>query len=136
MTTMKSLKLLVIVILVSLASCELDPSHVVYSNALTYLTSSYVPPTGIAGQSLNITATGAAYNDCWSDLTISLNKSSTYTYTLMATGYYESYGTCAAANIVADTIIAFKPETAGTYIITKFINPYSTDNDTIVVTAK
>jgi hypothetical protein len=136
MTTMKSLKFLFLAVLVLLASCELEPSHVVYSNALTYLTSSNVPTTGIAGQSLNISATGKAYNDCWSNITISLGKSTTYRYNLMATGYYESYGTCESVEVVADTIIAFKPETAGTYIITKFLTPYSTDNDTIIVTAE
>ena len=116
-----------------LASCKLDPSHIVYSNAIGYITSFSIPATGKVGETLSISAVGEAYSDCWKDLRVSLDKTTDKKYVLMALGYYESYGTCNTETISRDTTIYFKPEAAGKYVISVFKSQDEMVNDTIVV---
>jgi len=131
---MKNFKLLIVIAFIFLASCELDPSHVVYNNAIGYITSYSIPSTGKVGETLSIAAMGEAYSDCWKDLKISLDKSTDKKYVLMARGYYESYGSCNPATISVDTTIALKPETAGDYVISIIKSQSEILFDTIVVT--
>jgi hypothetical protein len=131
---MKKINLLIVFALVFLASCELDPSHIVYSNAIGYITAYAVPSTGKVGEAVSIAAVGEAYNDCWKELKVTLDTSTDKKYVLMALGYYESYGTCNTASVKNDTIITFTPKTAGDYVIYIYKSQEELVKDTIVVT--
>mgnify|MGYP001340822157 CR=1 FL=1 len=131
---MKKVKLLIVIAFVFLASCDLEPSHVVYTNAIGFITSYSIPSTGKVGETISIGAVGEVYSDCWKSLKVTLGKTTDQKYALMALGYYESYGTCNTTEIVNDTIIAFKPETAGNYVISVYKSQEEMISETIVVT--
>jgi hypothetical protein len=131
---MKKITLLFVLVLISVAGCEPNGSHTVYTNALANITSKSIPKTGKVGQNISITAHGEADSDCWSNLKINLDASVAFNYSLLATGYYESWGSCNATIVATDTIITFKPDAAGKYIIFTYMSPYVVTKDTIVVT--
>jgi hypothetical protein len=132
---MKSIRLLFVLFLVSIASCKLDPPYTVMSDVTLYITERSVPETGIVNQPVSISATGNAYNDCFSALKINLSQgSSSFNYILYANGNYESYGTCGEILITRDSVVSFTPKAVGNYIITTWTDPYHIDRDTVVVT--
>jgi|WetSurMetagenome_2_1015567.scaffolds.fasta_scaffold00059_12 hypothetical protein len=130
---MKKIALLFVLALISAAGCEPGGSHTVYTNGLANITFKSIPKTGKVGQNISITAHGEAYSDCWSDLKINLDVSEAFNYNLLATGYYESWGSCNTTIIATDTIITFKPSAAGDYVIFTYMSPYVVTKDTIVV---
>ena len=131
---MKKIKLLFIAIVVIAVSC-IDPSgnHVIYSSSPAYITAKSIPAAGKVGETLNIIATAEAYSDCWSNLMLNFKESETLEYHLYATGNYESYGTCNATIITRDSIIEFKPLTAGKYVVKTMRSPQWIETDTIFV---
>jgi hypothetical protein len=132
---MKSLRLLFVLFLVSMASCKLDDPYTVMTDVTIYVTNNNIPKTGLINQPVNISATGNAYNDCFSSLEINLLQgSNNFNYTLFASANYESHGTCGEILLTCDSIVSFTPKTVGNYIITTWTDPYHYEKDTVVVT--
>lgn len=133
---MKTLKLFLVIVFISLGSCKLDPPYSRASGVALYITTRYVPKTGIVNQPVNITASGAAYSDCWSGLKIYLTEGTTeFNYTLITLGNFESYGTCNETLITIDSTLTFTPKKVGKYIVTTWVDPATSERDTVVVSA-
>jgi hypothetical protein len=132
---MKSLKPLLFLGFVFLGACSLGTNRIEYSNATAYITGFSIPATGKVGENLNISATGEAFSTCWQSIKVSFQRQADFNYNLVALGDYISYGgDCWDSEIAADTVITFKPETAGQYVVSVFTDPYTYVNDTIDVT--
>jgi len=132
---MKSLKLLFVFFLVSIASCNLEDPYTLMTGVTIYVSEKTIPETGYINQPVNISATGNAYNICYSSLKINLIQgSNNFNYTLFSSANYESHGTCGEILLTCDSIVSFTPKTVGNYIITTWTDPYHFEKDTVVVT--
>lgn len=132
---MKSLKIPILLVIVSLASCKMDPSHTQYTNAGVYISDRIIPETGVVNQPIQITARAKEFSDCWSGLRVNLYETSAMNLTLTGTGNYNSYGYCNEEEVTEDSTITFIPKVAGKFVITTWITPVAYERDTIVVSA-
>ncbi len=133
---MKTTKLLLLITILSLTSCNLEPGKVTYSNATLFISDKIIPETGTVGQPFNIIARAKAYNTCWFSVKVNLVEGSELHYTLVGTGNFDSSIDCVEQDVYADSTFTITPEVAGDYVITTWVTPYESENDTIVVSAK
>lgn len=131
---MKSLKLGILIVILFLSSCSLDPGYVSYVNTPVYIEEKMIPSEGVTGQAVGIFAQGWAPNGCWSGLKVTLSEKGDFQYELLATGNFYSTGSCPEEEVVADTTISFTPEDPGEYIFRVWLTPYAYDDDTLTVT--
>lgn len=132
---MKLLKLLPLLLLVIVTSCDMGPSFAKYSNVVIPLDQKNAPESATANTPVNIYAKATAENGCWSNVHFVFDTIAAKEFELFALADYENYGTCPTGQVVADTMITITPDSPGEYII-KFWNSASTwDPDTITVVA-
>ena len=130
---MKLLKILPILVLTVLTSCNLDPGYTSYSNVVIPFDTRSVPETGQVGTPENIMASASMDNGCWFNVHFVLTEKDDRQYEMVALADFESSGVCPAVVVSADTTVTFTPERTGNHVITFWMSPTVAERDTVVV---
>lgn len=127
---------LVALLMLSLSSCKLEgDSYDKYTGTLGIVDIN-LPDSAFTGEEVPVYASTAAYNGCWSQLTLYLLKAvdADTLLAVTANGLYESYnGLCTEILVTNDTTFRFRPDRAGTYFFTSVTPGLVTRIDTLVV---
>lgn len=137
-------KLLYLFIIVLLSSCLEDGDNYIRTTDLVPITEVTIPDSSEVADTIQITATAEANNDCWSDLRFQLDSvpnqnnnqtdtTSTKSYSLQAIGTYESHGSCPQVIVTADTVLDVLTSQKGNYIFYVTKNSYTLEVDTVFV---
>lgn len=134
---MRTLSLIFLVSLLLTSCSGLDGES--YSSFTGYVDINEVgiPDSVPAGQEVPISVQAVAPNGCWSNLVVSMGKSMYVDtiYAISATGSYVSVNNmCAQIQVVRDTTLTFKADSAGTFIFVSYSAYRQTRVDTLVVT--
>lgn len=132
---MKLLKLLPLLLLVIVTSCDMGPSYVKYNNVVIPLEEKSVPVSATVNTPVTIYAVATTDNGCWSNIRFVFDTIAEREFELYALADFENYGSCPAVELTADTMVTVTPAFPGEYTI-KFWNSASTwDLDTLTVVA-
>jgi len=131
--TMKTLKLLALLMAVTVSSCDLDPGVTMYSNVVIPFEERGVPETGQVDVPVNIYASASMDNGCWSNIHFVLTQKDDRQYEMVALADYESTGACPEMIVSGDTTVTFTPERTGNHIITFWMTNTTAERDTIVI---
>lgn len=126
-----------LVLLAGLSACTPgDGKSYEKFTAFVDISSTIIPDSALLGQTVPVYVLASAQSGCWSDLNIQLGPTviSDTTFSISATGVYESYnGICAEVVVTHDTTFQFRPDSAGTYIFIAYSARLIPGYDTLVV---
>ncbi|MBL7904424.1 MAG: hypothetical protein JNL22_05330 [Bacteroidales bacterium] len=132
----RSIPALVALLMLSLNSCKLEGDRYEKYTGTLGIVDISLPDTAFTGQEVPVYASTAAYNGCWSQLTLYLLRAvdADTLLAVTANGLYESYnGLCTEILVTDDTTFRFKPDRSGTYFFTSVSPELVTRVDTLVV---
>jgi len=130
---MKLLKLLPILLIIALPSCDLDPGYTAYSNVVIPFDERSVPETGQVGTPVNIMASASMDNGCWFNIHFVLTQKDDREYEMVALADFQSSGVCPTVVVAGDTTVTFTPDRPGNHVITFWMSPTTAERDTVVV---
>lgn len=130
---MKHLIFPVLLTIVLLPSCNLDPGYAMYSDLVIPIEERSVPETGVVNQPVNIYVIAAAYNGCWSNIHFYLTQKDDRLYEIWAAADFESAEQCPEVIISADTVLTFTPSRTGDHVISFRMTPEISEKDTVVI---
>jgi hypothetical protein len=130
---MRFTKLLPLLIVATVTSCNLEPSHYKYSDVIIPVTERLVPATAVVNQPFTIYATAVKENGCWSNIRFYFDETDDRQYELFALADFEASGVCPDVMVGADTIITITPKRTGNHVLTVWMDNRFNERDTIVV---
>jgi hypothetical protein len=131
---MKPVKMLPLLMIAMLSSCNLDPGHSVYTNVVIPVEERITPETGLENQPVNIYVKASADNGCWSGIRFFLSQKDERELEIWALADYESYGACPEMIVSADSILTFTPSRTGDHVVTFWMSNVYYEQDTISIT--
>lgn len=130
---MKFITLISLATALILSSCKLDPPSESYTNVVVPIDERTVPETGYVDKTLSIYAHATLPNGCWSNIRFFFEEKEEFVYELFSLADFESTGACPEMLVTGDTLIFFRPEAEGDYVIITWMSPNSNERDTISV---
>jgi hypothetical protein len=130
---MKTLRLLPLLALFLLPSCNLDPGYSSYSNVLIPIDERTVPETGEVGVDVTIHASASLDNGCWSNIHFVFTQKDDLEYEMVALADFATNGVCPTVIVAGDTTVTFTPERPGNHVITFWMTQMDAERDTVVV---
>jgi len=130
---MRFTKLLPLLILATVTSCNMEPSHFRYSDVVIPVTERLVPATAVVNQPFTIYAAAVKENGCWSNIRFYFDETDDRQYELFALADFEASGVCPDVMVGADTIITITPKRTGNHVLTVWMDNRFNERDTIVV---
>ena len=130
---MRFTKLLPLLIVATVTSCNLEPSHYKYSDVIIPVTERLVPATAVVNQPFTIYATAVKENGCWSNIRFYFDETDERQYELFALADFETSGVCPDVMVGGDTLITITPKRTGNHVLTVWMDNRFNERDTILV---
>jgi hypothetical protein len=105
----------ILILLPALLSCTDSHENLGQQNVKVNIYESAIPTHGLKNQDVEITLKAQGPNGCYSNLKFSLAETDSKHFLLSATALFRSNGVCPEVIVYKDTVIHFRPTSAGEY---------------------